>query len=215
MSGSGGGCASSQPAATAAGLKILAAAGNATDAAVAMAAALAVTEPCSTGIGGDCFALFFDAASSNVESMLGNGRSPAALSLEVLQQAGFSHGGLPLDPFSPLCATVPGAALAWEQAVQKHGSGKLSFAQVLAPAIALAAEGFVVQPITAHSWAQATAQLLQTANGCEMLLEDPAAPGVFGHSCSVVCVVLCCSVVCVVAQLQCRVCSGTAAVSCV
>src|SRR5512134_2630318 len=80
--GRGGMVASSQPLATAAGLEVLARGGNAADAAIATAAALNVTEPTSTGIGGDCFALYFDAQTRQVGALNGSGRAPAALSLD-------------------------------------------------------------------------------------------------------------------------------------
>src|SRR5512139_2152631 len=78
--------AASQPLAAAAGLEILAAGGNAADAAVATAAALNVTEPTSTGIGGDCFALYYDAAARQITALNGSGRAPAALTLERLRR---------------------------------------------------------------------------------------------------------------------------------
>ena len=82
------GCvASSQPLATAAGLHVLRAlGGNAADAAVAVAAVLAVVEPCSTGLGGDMFALHYDAARRKVEATNGSGRAPAGLTLDVLRR---------------------------------------------------------------------------------------------------------------------------------
>ena len=106
-------CASSQPLASAIGARVLQEGGTAADACVAMAAALNVTEPCSTGIGGDAFALYFDAATSKVTCVMGNGASPAAMSLEMLESKGIGNGpGMKrLDKFSGLCATVPGAAM--------------------------------------------------------------------------------------------------------
>ncbi len=70
--------AASQPLAVAAGLEILAQGGNAADAAIATAAALNVTEPTSTGIGGDCFAIYFNAGDHQVSALNGSGRAPAA-----------------------------------------------------------------------------------------------------------------------------------------
>jgi len=78
--------AASQPLAVAAGIEILLKGGNAADASVATAAALNVTEPTSTGIGGDMFALFFDAATKQVSAVNGSGRAPAALTLERLKK---------------------------------------------------------------------------------------------------------------------------------
>ncbi len=90
--GTRGTVASSQPLATAAGLAVLARGGNAADAAVATAAALNVTEPMSTGIGGDCFALYYDAATSQVTALNGSGRAPEALSLDRIREDGFAGG---------------------------------------------------------------------------------------------------------------------------
>src|SRR6266511_2724017 len=74
--------ASSQPLASMAGIQILMAGGNAADAAVAIAAALGVTEPTSSGLGGDMFALYYDSSTKIVSALNGSGRSPAALTLE-------------------------------------------------------------------------------------------------------------------------------------
>ena len=100
----------SQPLAVAAGLKILSQGGNAADAAVAVAAGLNVTEPCNTGLGGDAFCLFFDAATKQIHALNGSGRAPAALTLERIQNEGLG-GGLPR--YHPYTVTVPGACAAW------------------------------------------------------------------------------------------------------
>src|SRR5436190_8662356 len=85
--------ASSQPLASQAGLSILMQGGNAADAAVAIAAALAVTEPTSTGIGGDCFALYYEAKTRGVTALNGSGRAPAGLSLELIARQGVAEDG--------------------------------------------------------------------------------------------------------------------------
>ena len=90
--------ASSQSLATAAGLEILASGGNAADAAVATAAALNVTEPTSTGIGGDMFALFYEAETGVITALNGSGRAPASLTLELLRKNGFGVGATHIVP---------------------------------------------------------------------------------------------------------------------
>jgi gamma-glutamyltranspeptidase/glutathione hydrolase len=151
-------CSSSQPLATATGVKILQAGGNAADAAVAMAAVLNLTEPCSTGIGGDAFALYYDAKTKKVHCLSGNGASPSNLTLEYLHSVGIglSEGQKKWDQRSGLCVTVPGAAALWEDLVVRHG--KLPLSEVLAPAIDLGENGFPIGPVTATHWAEAFLQ---------------------------------------------------------
>ncbi|KAK3232581.1 hypothetical protein CYMTET_57085 [Cymbomonas tetramitiformis] len=152
--GTNGMVASSQPLASEAGLRILRQGGNAADAAVAMAAALNVTEPTSTGIGGDAFALLFDG--EEVQCIMGSGKSPAGMNLDVVRSRGYGDG-VPLPFYDALTVTVPGAAAAWHDIVARHG--RLSLAEVLAPAIELAENGFPVGPITAHLWEGGLPQL--------------------------------------------------------
>ena len=164
--GRNGTVATSQPLATAAGLEILAKGGTAADAAVAAGAALNVTEPSSTGIGGDMFALYYAADTKRVSALNGSGRAPAALSLERLKQDGFTDE---LPPFHAHTVTVPGACAGWFDLIEKHGS--LSMAEVLAPAIRLAREGFPVAPLTSHSWQRGAQNQLKSAlNGQELTI---------------------------------------------
>lgn len=177
--GQGGMVATSQPLAVAAGLAVLRAGGNAADAAVATAAALNVTEPTSTGIGGDCFALYYEASTRQVTALNGSGRAPRALTLDLLKGEGL-EGGLPR--FHAHTVTVPGAAAGWCDLVERHG--RLRLTAVLAPAIRLAEEGFPVAPVTAHYWGRgAEAQLRQAPNGEELLIDGRAPrPGEVFHN---------------------------------
>src|SRR5690606_29807178 len=98
--------AASNPLAAQAGLNTLRMGGNAADAAIATAAVLNVTAPASTGIGGDCFALFYDAKSKQVTSMNGSGRAPQGLTLEALLNKGYIDE---IPARTPDAVTVPGA----------------------------------------------------------------------------------------------------------
>lgn len=120
-----------------------------------MAAALNVTEPCSTGIGGDAFALYYDAQSRNVSCLMGNGAAPQGLSLEYLNSIGIgdpSLGYKAMDFKSGLTITVPGAPALWEDLLKLYG--KMSMHEVLAPAISLAENGFSLGPVTSDQWSK-------------------------------------------------------------
>jgi gamma-glutamyltranspeptidase/glutathione hydrolase len=126
--------------ATAAGLAILRAGGSAVDAAIATNAALGVVMPNGCGIGGDGFWLIWDAATATQDALNGSGRSPAATDADALRAGGLTT--LPLR--GPLAITVPGAVRSWSDAHRRFG--RLSRADVLAPAIELAAAGFPAWP---------------------------------------------------------------------
>jgi gamma-glutamyltranspeptidase/glutathione hydrolase len=165
--GHGGMVASSQPLATAAGLQILSQGGNAADAAVAVAAALNVTEPTSTGIGGDMFALYYEARTGKITALNGSGRAPAALSLKRIRKEGMEEG---IPPYHPYTITVPGTCAGWCDLLEQHGTLKMT--AVLAPAIRLAEAGFPVAPITSYFWRRAAERQLRSAlNGQEMTLD--------------------------------------------
>jgi gamma-glutamyltranspeptidase / glutathione hydrolase len=154
------GCvASSQPLASSIGVDLLRQGANAAETAIAVAAALNVTEPCSCGLGGDMFCLYYDAKQRRVWSINGSGKSPAGLTLEVLQRdfppsESESSNKVDLDKFqfSAHAVTVPGAVQGYEDLLKRHGSGKFSLADLLEPAAKLAEEGFPVGPITSHHW---------------------------------------------------------------
>lgn len=170
--GTKGVVSSSQPLATEAGLEVLRKGGNAADAAVATSAALNVTEPSSCGIGGDAFCLFYDGTTRSVKALNGSGRAPEKLSIEYLRSRGITGKIPPTDLNS---VTVPGAAAAWVDTVEAFGSGKLSVAAILEPAIRLAEEGVPVSEIHSYSW-QRSEDLIKSAspNGHEMLLDGKA-----------------------------------------
>lgn len=170
--GTRGMVATSQPLASEAGLRTLQLGGTAADACVAAAAALNVAEPCSTGIGGDAFALFYNGMTKDVECLQGCGRSPAAMTLEAVRNHPQMEGRTELPPLSGLCVTVPGAASAWEAAVSRWGNLPLS--TVLEPAIELAEQGFPVSPGIARAW-KASEEVLQSGT-CDTFLPGGRAP---------------------------------------
>lgn len=147
--------AASNPLAAQAGLSILREGGNAADAAIAAAAVMNVVAPASTGIGGDCFALYYDAKTQQVSAMNGSGRAPAALSIEHLAQQGIT-GSIPQR--SAHAITVPGAARGWEDLLKRHGSMPLSV--VLREAIHYAEEGYAVSPVFGAAWSSPAVEAL-------------------------------------------------------
>ena len=169
--GTRGAVASSQPLASEAGIRILQRGGNAADAAVAVAAALNVTEPTSTGLGGDCFCLYYDSNKGKVLGLNGSGRAPMALSIDWLAEEGII-GRMPHRSIHTV--TIPGAAAGWVDTIDRFGSMELE--EILSPAIELAVEGFPVSPITARSWDRGTPLLKSGPYGEEMLI-DGRAPG--------------------------------------
>jgi gamma-glutamyltranspeptidase/glutathione hydrolase len=159
--------ATSMPQASLAAVDCLRAGGNALDAAVAAAAVLAVVEPQSTGIGGDCFCLF-KRRGGPVVALNGSGRAPAGASMDALAAAGVTR----LRETSPHAVTVPGAVAAWELLLRTHG--RMGLDEVLRPAIRYAEDGFVVAPRVAFDWRAAAEKLRET--GAAGLLVNGAAP---------------------------------------
>ncbi|ETV71724.1 gamma-glutamyltransferase [Aphanomyces astaci] len=165
--------ATNHPQASEIGLRILKQGGNATDAAIAIAATLALVEPCSTGMGGDCFLLHYDAATKKVSALNGSGRSAQALTLEQARKDCPGQAAFALDNVHAI--TVPGAVAGWVDAVDAWGS--LTIDQVLRPAIDLAKSGFPVSTQTAVAWKRGVARLKQWPHP-DALLVDGYAPGV-------------------------------------
>lgn len=152
------GCiATSQPLASSIGLQILLQGGNAADATLAAAAAIAVLEPCSTGLGGDMFALHYNAKDKKVSAMNGSGRCPANLNIDLLKEKlpdAESKHGVDENAFrkSVYSITIPGAARGWEDFYKRYASKKFKFAQLLEPAAKLAEDGFPVGLLTSQFW---------------------------------------------------------------
>lgn len=131
--------ATSQPLATRAGLRALERGGNAADAALAAAALLCVTEPMSTGIGGDAFAIVW--------------RDGRAEGLDAAGPAPATAEPLPVHERGPRSVTVPGAVGGWAALAGRHG--RLGLDACLADAIDIAERGFAVAPYCAKYWAAA------------------------------------------------------------
>ena len=161
----------SQPLAAEAGLEILRRGGNAADAAIATAATLAVTEPTGTGIGGDCFALYFDAQTKKVHAINGSGRSPFHLNLEVVKNAGFTDEMPHLDVHT---VTVPGAVAGWEDLLIRHGT--FTFKDVLSRAVNIAEQGFPVTPIISYLWSNEVEKTLNASPNSHDMLINGRAP---------------------------------------
>jgi gamma-glutamyltranspeptidase/glutathione hydrolase len=162
--------ATSQPLAAEAGVSILQKGGNAFDAAIATALTLDVVEPMSTGIGGDAFLLYRWAADGKIYGVNGSGRCPQRLTLETLRQQGIQ--GVPQRGWGSV--SVPGAIDAFVEVQRRHG--KLTFAEVLEPAIYYATEGFPVSEVIATQWQEAVPLLSHFPVSAQTYLVDGKAP---------------------------------------
>ena len=169
--GVNGMCASSSPAASLAALDILRAGGNAVDAAIAASAVILITEPHMTGIGGDCFALI-GKADGSVTGINASGRAAAAADEDWLRSMGWSE--VPAD--SVHSVTVPGAIDGWDRLLKDHGT--MEFAQVFAPAIALAENGTPTMPRVAADWENHVERLAADEGASRHYLKDGRAPRV-------------------------------------
>src|SRR5229473_8612024 len=138
--------ATSQPLASAAGLKVLEEGGNAVDAAVAAAAVLAVVEPSMTGIGGDLFALVYDAKTQTLRALNASGRSPYAATPDAFVTRKLTR----IPSAGVLSVTVPGVVEGWSELLSKHGT--IPMARAVAPAIDYAKNGYPVSEIISVQW---------------------------------------------------------------
>lgn len=160
----------SQPLATQVALDILKSGGNAIDAAIAANAVLGLVEPTGNGIGGDLFAIVWDAKTRKLYGLNASGRSPYDLSLQYFIDKGYqkvpSHG--------PLSVSVPGCVDGWFELHKKFG--KLSMPEILKPAINYASDGFPVSEVIAYYW-NSNSRLLANYTGFkEIFMPEGKAP---------------------------------------
>ncbi|WP_297098271.1 gamma-glutamyltransferase [uncultured Draconibacterium sp.] len=159
----------SQPLATQAALDILKAGGNAIDAAIAANAVLGLVEPTGNGMGGDLFAIVWDAKTKKLYGLNASGRSPYELTLDYFKENGYekipSHGPLPVS--------VPGCVDGWFELHNKFGS--LPMKEVLCPAISYAENGFPLTELIAYYWGR-SAFLKQYPGFEEIFMPDGKAP---------------------------------------
>jgi gamma-glutamyltranspeptidase/glutathione hydrolase len=163
--------ATSQPLASQAAAQVLERGGNAIDAAIAANAAQCVMEPMNCGIGGDLFAIVSLAREEKLHGMNASGWSPREQTLELLASQGITQA-IPLR--SEHSVTVPGCVAGWVAMHERFG--KLPLAQVLAPAIAWAQDGFPVPEIAAMLWSRAMETLLSDAESRAVFLPGGRAP---------------------------------------
>ncbi len=162
--------ATSQPLATQIALDILKSGGSAVDAAIAANAALGLMEPTGCGIGGDLFAIVWDAGKKELTGLNASGRAPKAMTLEYFQENGIDE----IPPFGPLPVSVPGAVDGW---FELHGRyGRLPMVKILAPAIGYARNGFPVSEVIAY-YLQANARRIGGYAGfAETFMPDGRMP---------------------------------------
>jgi gamma-glutamyltranspeptidase / glutathione hydrolase len=166
----------SQPLAAQAGLRVMAAGGNAVDAAIAAAATMTLVEPCSNGLGSDNFAIVWDG--QQLHGLNASGTAPGAWTLDYFQKKyGTDASARPLRGWDTV--TIPGAVAGW---VALHTKlGKLPFADVLAPAIEYAERGYAVSPIVQDKWRMAEPLLRDQPGFAEHFLPKGRAPNVGEH----------------------------------
>ena len=162
--------ATSVPLATQIGLDVLKKGGTAVDAAIAANAALGLMEPVSNGVGGDLFAMVWDAKTKKLYGYNGSGRSPKSLSLQYF----VDHNIREIPPLGPLPVNVPGAVDGWFALHERFG--KLPVREDLAGAIRYAREGFPVTELIAHYWQLSVPRLSKYPGFAEQMTLDGRAP---------------------------------------
>lgn len=163
--------ATSHPLATQVAIDILKKGGSAVDAAIAANATLGLMEPTGCGIGGDLFAIVWDAKTQKLYGLNASGRSPFGLSLETLREL---SGGSEIPNFGPLPISVPGCVDGWFELHAKFG--KLHMREVLAPAIGYCKEGFPLTELIAYYWEISVRKLGEYPNFASTYAPDGRAP---------------------------------------
>ena len=160
----------SHPLSTQAAIDVLRAGGNAIDAAIAANAMEGVVEPHVNGIGGDLFAIVWDAKTKKLYGLNASGRSPYSLTLDELKKRGLTH--IPAD--GPLPVSVPGCVDGWFELHKKFG--KTPMDKILSHAIKYAREGYPVHDEAAGGWAGMVARFGKYPNIKEVYAPNGAAP---------------------------------------
>ncbi len=164
--------AASHPLAAQVGIDILKAGGNAIDAAVAVNAVLGLVEPHMNGVGGDLFAIVWDAETEQLYGLNATGRAPYELNRQVFERQHLDR----VPGTGPLTWTVPGAVDGWDQLLTRFGT--MSFAEVLAPAIAYGRDGFPVSEIIQGQWAASQRSLAEWPTSAATYLPNGRPPAV-------------------------------------
>lgn len=162
--------ATSQPLATQVAIDILKRGGSAVDAAIAANATLGLMEPTGSGIGGDLFAIVWDAKSNKLHGLNASGRSPYGLPFSYFQEQGLES----IPAFGPLPISVPGCIDGWFELHEKFG--QLPMADILSPAIQYAREGFPVSELIAYYWGRGGRMLKKYPNFAKTFLPDNRGP---------------------------------------
>lgn len=162
--------ASSHPLATQIGLQILKDGGNAVDAAIAVNAALGLMEPTGNGIGGDLFAIVWDADSKRLYGLNGSGRSPKGLTREWFIENGYDS----IPAYGPLPVSVPGTVDGWFELHERFG--KLPMTAILQPAIDYARNGHPVAELIAFYWNLSVPRLSEYPGFTEQFTIEGRAP---------------------------------------
>lgn len=160
----------SQPLVTQIGIDILKQGGSAIDAAIACDAALGLMEPTGSGVGGDLFAIIWDAKTKKLYGLNASGRSPKSLTKEILLSKGIKF----IPSTGPLPVSVPGCVDGWFELNKKFG--KLPMKQLLSPAIKYAKEGFPVSELIAYYMGSNSRSLSQFPNIKETYMPNGSAP---------------------------------------